>query len=109
MFLTENVVSIVAGTPTNYTYNLVKHINIPKTTKYMIFKKGNVKNLINVVDGNNQSLEKKRIKKYPKLKNDLMIQIQHWIMKDQIIMALLITNETLLVKDELQVRIFFYL
>ena len=53
MFLTENVVSIVAGTPTNYTYNLVKHINIPKTTKYMIFKKGNVKNLINVVDGNN--------------------------------------------------------
>ena len=107
MFLTENVVSIVAGTPTNYTYNLVKHINIPKTTKYMIFKKGNVKNLINVVDGNNQSLEKKRIKKYPKLKDDLMIQIQHQIMKDQIIMALLITNETLLVKDELQVRIFF--
>ena len=50
--LTINFVSIVADTPTDSISNNFKHIDIPRSIKYRLFEKGNVKikQLIYVVD-----------------------------------------------------------
>ena len=37
-----NFVSI-SGTPTTSIFNYIKHIDLPKTTKYILFSKGNAK------------------------------------------------------------------
>ena len=37
--LAENVVSIVIGIPTNSISNHMKYIDIPRSTKYKLFKK----------------------------------------------------------------------
>ena len=80
-FVTANIVSIVAGNPTHSIVDHIKHIDVSRTTKYRLFNKGNVKikQLIDAVDDINWSSDKKRIKQYPKVNYELMIQIQDWI------------------------------
>ena len=60
-FVTSNIVSIVSGTPTHSITNHIKHIDVPKTTKYRLFRRGNVKiiQLIDAVLDINWSSEKK--------------------------------------------------
>ena len=56
----------------------MKHIDISRTNKYRLFRRENLKRkqLIDVVVDINWSSEKKRMKHYPKVNYDLMIQIQ---------------------------------
>ena len=56
----------------------MKHIDVPRNTKYRFFRGVNVKRkqLINAVVDINWSSEKKRIKQYHKVNYELMIQIQ---------------------------------
>ena len=79
----------------------MKHIYIPRTTKYRLFRRGNVKRkqLIDAVVDINW-LSEKRIKQYPKVNYDLMIQIHDWIVKHHNLIHSPITEDTLLVKDE---------
>ena len=65
-------------------------------------RRGNVKikQLIDAVVNINWSSEKKRIKQYPKVNYDLVIQIQDWIVKYYNVIDSPITEDTLLVKDE---------
>ena len=65
-------------------------------------RRGNLKRkqLIDAVVNINWSSEKKRIKKYPKVNYDLVIQIQNWIAKYYNVIDSPITEDTLLVKDE---------
>ena len=76
----------------------MKHIDVPKTTKYRLFRRCNVKikELIDTV----VRKEKKRIKQYPKVYYDLMIQIQDWIVKHHNVINSPITEDTLRIKDE---------
>ena len=78
-FVTENVLSIVVGTPTRSIDNHMKHIDISRTTKCRLCSRGNVKRnkLIDDVVDINWSSETKRIKQYSKVNYDLMIQIQN--------------------------------
>ena len=50
--MTANIVSIVDGIPTHSIGNHMKHIDVPKSTKYSLFRIGNVKRkqLIDAVD-----------------------------------------------------------
>ena len=50
-FVALNVVSIVTGTPAHLISNHMKHIDVPKTTNYILFRIGNVrrKQLIDAV------------------------------------------------------------
>ena len=56
----------------------MKHIDVPRNTKYRFFRGVNAKRkqLINAVVDINWSSEKKRIKQYHKVNYELMIQIQ---------------------------------
>ena len=80
----------------------MKHIDVPRSTKYRLFNKGNVKRkqLINAVDDIEWSSDKKRIKQYPKVNYELMIQIQDWVLKHPNVIHSPITADTLLIKDE---------
>ena len=50
-FVTSNIVSIVAGIPAHSIVDHMKHIDVPWSTKYRLFNKGNVKKqLIDTVD-----------------------------------------------------------
>ena len=53
----------------------MKHIDVLRTTKYRLFRRGNVKRkqLINSIVDINWSSEKKRIDQYPKVKYELII------------------------------------
>ena len=42
-FVTANIVSIDSGTPTQSIVDHMKQINVSKTTKYRLFRRGNVK------------------------------------------------------------------
>ena len=42
-FVTANILSIVAGTPTHSICSHMKHIDVPKITNYRLFRRGNVK------------------------------------------------------------------
>ena len=42
-FVASNIVSVVAGIPTHWISNHMKHIDVPKSTKYRLFRRGNVK------------------------------------------------------------------
>ena len=42
-FVKANIVSIVDGIPTHSIGNHMKHIDVPKSTKYKLFKRGNIK------------------------------------------------------------------
>ena len=77
-FVTSNIVSIVTRIPTHSIVDHMEHIDVPLSTKYRFFDKGNVKRkqLIDTVDDINWSSDKKRIKQYPKVNYELMIQIQ---------------------------------
>ena len=101
-FVTANIVSIVAGNPTYSINDHMKHIDVSRKTRYRLFNKGNVKRkqLINAVDDIEWSLDKKRIKQYPKVSYELMIQIQDWILKHPNVIHSPITADTLLIKDE---------
>ena len=61
-FITANIVSIVAGTPTHSISNHMKDIDVPRTTKYRLFRRDNVKRktLIDAVLDINWSSRKKR-------------------------------------------------
>ena len=76
-FITANVVSIADGIPTRSIGNHMKHFDVPKSTKYRSFIRGNVKRkiIIDAVDDINLSSEKNRIKQYPKVNYELIIQI----------------------------------
>ena len=56
----------------------MNYIDIPKTTKYRLFRRGNIKRkqLVDAVVDINWSSDKERIKQYPEVNCDLMIQIQ---------------------------------
>ena len=41
--VTANIVSIVDGLPIHSIGNHMKHIDVPRNTKYRLFKRGNVK------------------------------------------------------------------
>ena len=41
--VTANIVSIVDGIPTHSICNHMKHINVLKSTKYRLFRRGNLK------------------------------------------------------------------
>ena len=41
-FVASNIVSIVAGIPTHSISNHMKHIDVPKTTKYRLFRRNNI-------------------------------------------------------------------
>ena len=101
-FVTANIVSIVDGIPTHSIVDHMKHIDVSRATKYRLFEKGNVKRkqLINAVDDIEWSSDKKRIKQYPKVSYELMIQIQDWILKHPNVIHSPITADTLLIKDE---------
>ena len=101
-FVTANIVSIVAGIPTHSIVDHMKHIDVSRTTKYRLFNKGKVKRkqLIDAVDDIEWSSDKKRIKQYPKVSYELMIQIQDWILKNLNVIHSPITADTLLIKDE---------
>ena len=101
-FVTANIVSIVAGNPTYSINDHMKHIDVSRKTRYRLFNKGNVKRkqLINAVDDIEWSSDKKRIKQYPKVSYELMIQIQDWILKHPNVIHSPITADTLLIKDE---------
>ena len=101
-FVSSNIVSIVSGIPTHSILNHIRHIDVPKNTKYRLFRRGNVKRkkLINAKVDINWSSEKKRIKQNSKVNYELMIQIQDWIMKHHNIIHSPITEDTLLVNDE---------
>ena len=51
-FVRANIVSIVAGIPTHSIVDHMKYIDVPRTTKYRLFNKGNIKRkqLIDDVD-----------------------------------------------------------
>ena len=80
----------------------MKHIDVPRNTKHRSFRRGNVKRkeLIDSKADINWSSEKKRIKQYPKVNYELMIQIQDWIVKHYKVIHSPITQDTLLIKDE---------
>ena len=80
----------------------MKHIDVPRNTKHRLFRRGNVKRkeLIDSKADINWSSEKKRIKQYPKVNYELMIQIQDWIVKHYKVIHSPITQDTLLIKDE---------
>ena len=101
-FVTSNIVSIVAAIPIHLINDHMKHISVPWTTKYRFFNKGNVKRkqLIDAVDDINWSSDKKRIKQYPKVNYELMIQIQDLILKHPNVKHSPIIAATLLIKDE---------
>ena len=87
----------------------MKHIEVPRNTKYRLFKRGNakIKQLIDAVVDMNRSSEKKRIRKYPKVNYKLMIQIQDWIVKYYDVIQSLITKDTLLIIDECTGKYFY--
>ena len=101
-FVTANIVSIVVGIPTHSIVDHMKHIDVSRTTKYRLFNKGKVKRkqLIDVIDDINWSSDKKRIKQYPKVNYELMIQKQDWILKHPNVIHSPITAGILLIKDE---------
>ena len=56
-FVTANIVSIVDGIPIHSIVDHMKHIDVPRATKYRLFNKGNVKRkqTIDAVDDINWS------------------------------------------------------
>ena len=42
-FVTANIISIVSDTPTHSIGNHMKHIDVSNSTKYRLFRRGNVK------------------------------------------------------------------
>ena len=100
-FVASNMVRIVAGILTHSISNHMKYINVPRNTEYRLFRRGNVKRkqLIDSKVHINLSSEKKSIKKYPKVNYELMIQIQHWIVKHHNVIHSPITQDTLLIND----------
>ena len=56
----------------------MNYIDVPKTTKYRLFRRGNIKRkqLVDDVVDINWSSDKEIKKQYPKVNCDLMIQIQ---------------------------------
>ena len=76
-FVTSSIVRIVAGIPIHSIVDHMRNIDVPRSTK-----------------------TKKRIKQYPKVNYELMIQIQDWILKHPNVIHLPITVDTLLIKDE---------
>ena len=100
-FVASNIVSVVAGIPTHSILNHMKHIDVHKNTTYRLFRRGNVKRKIiidDVVDINWLS-EKKRIKTFPKVDYELIIQIQDCIVKHHNVIHSPITEDTLLIQD----------
>ena len=101
-FVASNILSIIASIPTYSISNHMKHINVPRNTKYRWFKRGNVerKQLIDFIVDINWSSENKRIKKYSKVNYELIIQIRDWMGKHHSVIHLPIIQDTLLIKDE---------
>ena len=56
-FVTVHIVSIVAGIPIHSIVDHMRNIDVPRSTKYRLFNKGNVKRkqLIDAVDDINWS------------------------------------------------------
>ena len=61
-FVTVTIVSIIADTLTHSIGNHMKHIDVPKTTKYRLFRRGNIKRKqsVDAVVDINWSPEKKK-------------------------------------------------
>ena len=82
-FVTVNIVSIVAGILIHSIVDHMRNIDVPRSTK-----------------------TKKRIKQYPKVNYELMIQIQDWILKHPNIIHSPIRADILLIKDEFTSKYF---
>ena len=63
-FVTANIVSIVAGITIHSIVDHIKNIDVPLSTKYRLFNKGNVKRkkLIHTIDDINWLSDKKKNK-----------------------------------------------
>ena len=42
-YVASNIINIVDGIPTHSIPNHMKHIDVPRNTKYRLFRRGNVK------------------------------------------------------------------
>ena len=103
-----NFVTIV-GISTSSISNHTKHIDLPSSTKYRLFNKGNVKKINRLRWWYELVIIEKSIKSYPNFNYDLMIKVQDWILKHPIVVASPITNDTLLVKNIESGKIFYFL
>ena len=80
-FIMNCFVSIV-DTPASFISNHIKYIDFPRSTKYILFNKCNVKRkeLTECVHGIKWSLVKKRINIYPNINYNMIIKAQDWVL-----------------------------